>query len=43
MPDRSFIRDITGTPQATGLADAIIAIGKRLSLTVIAQGVETKG
>ena len=41
--DRSFIRDITGTPQATGLADAIIAIGKRLSLTVVAQGVETKG
>ena len=40
--DRSFIRDITGAAQATGLADAIIAIGKRLSLTVVAQGVETK-
>ena len=40
--DRSFIRDITGAAEATGLADAIIAIGKRLSLTVVAQGVETK-
>ena len=40
--DRSFMRDIVGTPQDTGLADAIIAMGKSLSLTVVAQGVETK-
>ncbi len=40
--DRSFMRDIVGTPQDTGLADAIIALGKSLSLTVVAQGVETK-
>jgi diguanylate cyclase (GGDEF)-like protein/PAS domain S-box-containing protein len=41
--DRSFIRDITGgATQQTGLADAIIQIGKRLSLTVVAQGVETR-
>jgi diguanylate cyclase (GGDEF)-like protein len=40
--DRSLMRDITGTTQDTGLADAIIAMGKSLSLTVVAQGVETK-
>jgi diguanylate cyclase (GGDEF)-like protein len=40
--DRSFMRDIVGTPQDTGLADAIIAMGKSLSLTVVAQGVETR-
>jgi EAL domain-containing protein (putative c-di-GMP-specific phosphodiesterase class I) len=40
--DRSFMRDIVGTPQDTGLADAIIAMGKALSLTVVAQGVETR-
>jgi diguanylate cyclase (GGDEF)-like protein len=40
--DRSFVRDIGGTTEDTGLADAIIAMGKSLSLTVVAQGVETK-
>jgi diguanylate cyclase (GGDEF)-like protein/PAS domain S-box-containing protein len=41
--DRSFIREITGTAsQNAGLTDAIIAMGKSLSLTVIAQGVETR-
>lgn len=40
--DRSFMRSIEGTPQDTGLADAIIAMGKSLSLTVVAQGVETR-
>jgi len=40
--DRSFMRDIVGTSQDTGLADAIIAMGKSLSLTVVAQGVETR-
>jgi diguanylate cyclase (GGDEF)-like protein len=40
--DRSFMRDIVGTPKDTGLADAIIAMGKSLSLTVVAQGVETR-
>jgi diguanylate cyclase (GGDEF)-like protein len=40
--DRSFVRDIGGTAEDTGLADAIIAMGKSLSLTVVAQGVETK-
>jgi diguanylate cyclase (GGDEF)-like protein len=40
--DRSFMRGIAGTPQDTGLADALIAMGKSLSLTVVAQGVETR-
>ena len=40
--DRSFIRDIADTAEDTGLADAIIAMGKSLSLTVVAQGVETR-
>jgi diguanylate cyclase (GGDEF)-like protein len=40
--DRSFIRDITSTTQDTALADAVIAMGKSLSLTVVAQGVETR-
>jgi diguanylate cyclase (GGDEF)-like protein len=39
--DRSFLRDLTGAPENSGLADAIIAMGKSLSLTVVAQGVET--
>jgi diguanylate cyclase (GGDEF)-like protein len=40
--DRSLMRDIVGAAQDTGLADAIIAMGKSLSLTVVAQGVETR-
>jgi diguanylate cyclase (GGDEF)-like protein len=40
--DRSLMCDIVGTPQDTGLADAIIAMGRSLSLTVVAQGVETR-
>jgi diguanylate cyclase (GGDEF)-like protein len=40
--DRSFIRDIVGSAEDTGLTDAIIAMGKSLSLTVVAQGVETR-
>jgi diguanylate cyclase (GGDEF)-like protein/PAS domain S-box-containing protein len=39
---RSCIRDITSATQDTGLADAIIAMGKSLSLTVVAQCVETR-
>jgi EAL domain-containing protein (putative c-di-GMP-specific phosphodiesterase class I) len=39
--DRSFIRGMGIGVQDTGLADAVIAMGKRLSLTVVAQGVET--
>jgi diguanylate cyclase (GGDEF)-like protein len=40
--DRSFIRNIAASEEDTGLADAIIAMGKSLSLTVVAQGVESR-
>ncbi|MEA3159534.1 MAG: hypothetical protein QOD95_1082, partial [Gammaproteobacteria bacterium] len=40
--DRSFIGDLVGPAEDSGLADAIISMGKSLSLTVIVQGVETK-
>ena len=40
--DRSFMREVLDTAENTGLGDAIIAMGKSLSLTVVAQGVETK-
>jgi diguanylate cyclase (GGDEF)-like protein len=40
--DRSFIRDITSITGDKALTEAIIAMGRVLSLTVVAQGVETK-
>jgi diguanylate cyclase (GGDEF)-like protein len=40
--DRSYIRDITTRGENSNLAEAIIAMGKSLSLTVVAQGVETR-
>jgi diguanylate cyclase (GGDEF)-like protein len=39
--DRSFIEDGAAGTANTGLAAAVIAMGKSLSLTVVAQGVET--
>jgi diguanylate cyclase (GGDEF)-like protein len=40
--DRSFIRDISSVAEDKELTKAIIAMGQKLSLTVVAQGVETK-
>jgi diguanylate cyclase (GGDEF)-like protein len=40
--DRSFIRDLTDNPEDQAITKAIIAMGKTLSLTVVAEGVETK-
>jgi diguanylate cyclase (GGDEF)-like protein len=40
--DRSFVRDIHGNERDAALADAVIAMGKSLSMTVVAQGVETR-
>jgi len=40
--DPSIVRDFVSTKEGNGLADAIIAMGKSLSLTVVAQGVESR-
>ncbi|MHB1258299.1 MAG: putative bifunctional diguanylate cyclase/phosphodiesterase [Thiobacillus sp.] len=40
--DRSFIRDIANVAEDKDITEAIIAAGRALSLTVVAQGVETK-
>lgn len=40
--DRSFIRDIPGNLDDITMAKAIIAMGKSLGLTVVAEGVETE-
>jgi len=41
--DRSFVRDLDTNADDRGITEAIIAMGKTLSLTVIAEGVETAG
>jgi EAL domain-containing protein (putative c-di-GMP-specific phosphodiesterase class I) len=40
--DGSFFRDLSTQEEDRGIAQAIIAMGRTLSLSVIAQGVETK-
>lgn len=40
--DRSFIREIASAADDKQLTEAIIGVGRTLSLTVVAQGVETK-
>jgi diguanylate cyclase (GGDEF)-like protein len=40
--DRSFIRDLPGGADDQSITEAIIAMGRTLSMTVIAEGVETK-
>jgi EAL domain-containing protein (putative c-di-GMP-specific phosphodiesterase class I) len=40
--DRTYIRDIVEMDENKDLATAIVAIGRALGLTVVAQGVETK-
>jgi EAL domain-containing protein (putative c-di-GMP-specific phosphodiesterase class I) len=40
--DRSFIRDVDHVTAGATLTSAVIAMGKSLSLTVVAQGVETR-
>ncbi|MEN9580632.1 MAG: hypothetical protein RJA70_3641, partial [Pseudomonadota bacterium] len=38
--DRSFIDDVSNNPDGAALASAIIALGRTLELTVVAEGVE---
>ena len=40
--DRSFIREVPGDPDDRAITEAIIAMGRSLSLTVVAEGVETE-
>src|SRR5437016_14349646 len=40
--DRSFIRDLPQNAEDRALTEAIIAMGKSLNLTVVAEGVETQ-
>src|SRR4030043_185053 len=40
--DRSFIRNIPNDAEDKAITEAIIAMGKTLSLTVVAEGVETQ-
>lgn len=40
--DRSFIRNIPNATEDKAITEAIIAMGKTLSLTIVAEGVETQ-
>lgn len=40
--DRSFIHDVSSVTEDNDLTNAVIAMGRTLSLNVVAQGVETK-
>lgn len=39
--DRSFITDLTGSPRASALVEAVVTLAGALDLTVVAEGVET--
>jgi EAL domain-containing protein (putative c-di-GMP-specific phosphodiesterase class I) len=39
--DRSFIQDVPGDPADEAITEAIIAMGKSLKITVVAEGVES--
>jgi EAL domain-containing protein (putative c-di-GMP-specific phosphodiesterase class I) len=41
--DRSFISDLPGDTEDRAITAAIIAMGKSLDLTLVAEGVETQG
>jgi len=41
--DRSFVRDLLSVPEHAAVAASVIALGHRLGLLVVAEGVETIG
>jgi diguanylate cyclase (GGDEF)-like protein len=41
--DRSFVRDLPANEEDRAITDAVIAMGKTLHMTVVAEGVETQG
>jgi len=41
--DRSFVRELEANGEDQAIANAIISMGKALGLTVVAEGVETRG
>jgi diguanylate cyclase (GGDEF)-like protein/PAS domain S-box-containing protein len=40
--DRSFVHELEATEEARAIVDAIVAMGRALGLTVIAEGIETE-
>jgi EAL domain-containing protein (putative c-di-GMP-specific phosphodiesterase class I) len=40
--DRSFVRDLPGSPHAVAIVTAILAMARGLGLTTVAEGVETE-
>lgn len=40
--DRSFVQDIGDSTEASNIADAILALGHALDLTIVAEGIETE-
>jgi len=40
--DRSFVRDIPADPDEMAITSAIVALGHRLQMSIVAEGVETE-
>ncbi len=41
--DRSFVRELPANKEDRAITDAIIAMGKSLNMSIVAEGVETQG